>query len=387
MSTPKVSIIIPVLNQWSYTEQCLRSIQTFTDLPNLEIIVVDNGSTDETKESLKKYPQVKTITFTENRGFTEACNTGARASSGEILCFLNNDTILSKNWLSPLIEELKSGAGIVGPKLVFPLSYDINSGGYVFYKDIKAFTPLFYNIDAGHPVVSKRRSLSALLGACILINKAVFDEVEGFTDIGLEDVDLCLKVKKTGREIIWTPLSTVFHYGSVTISSHLESDLPKRSGLDFRRMWPYEQFRDELTETLASEGFRASLYEKSFFRYESQHESGFEVSTKALTLCLEGDVKSAISLLEKEVSSNPFHKQSHEVLATLYSVQQDFSRAAAIWQKVMEERPFCFIAYLEAVKVEIAQNNEGRAVEIIERLNKFPIVPFELIDNLQGVLR
>lgn len=386
VSTPKVSIIIPVLDQWNYTEQCLKSIELFTDFKNLEVIIIDNGSQDETRDKIKNFHYIKLIQFPENRGFAEACNVGARQARGEILCFLNNDTIVTHGWLTPLVDEIQNGAGIVGPKLIFPNSYDINSGGYVFHKELKAFTPLFYNLDAGHSAVSKRRSLRAVLGACVLISKDLFNSVGEFTDIGLEDVDLCLKVHKAGKEVIWTPLSEVYHYGSVTIASHKSSELPKRTSVLFHERWPNSQFSDEFTEILASEGFKGRITDKNVFKYESQYESGFSSCTQAFRLCSEGDVNSAIKLLENEVEKTLFHKQSHEVLATIYSVRNDFLAASRIWDKVIEHRPFCFMAYLEGIRVACARNDQEGAIAILEKFKQFPLVPFDIIDSLQGVL-
>lgn len=95
---------------------------------------------------------------------------------------------------------------------------------------------------------------------------------------------------------------------------------------------------------------------------------------------------SAIRLLETEVEKVPFHKQSHEVLATLYSVSNDFLSASLIWDKVIAERPFCFIAYLEGIRVACARDDQESALSILEKLKQFPIVPFDIIDSLQGVL-
>ena len=383
----KVSIIIPVFNQWKFTKQCIQSIQAFTHPTQAEIIVVDNGSQDGTAEYLKEFPFIKTITFYSNLGFVEACNAGAKAASGEVLCFLNNDTILTADWLEPLLKEIKLGAGIVGPKLTFPLSYDINSGGYAYFKKLKAFAPLFYNLDAGHQAVLKRRKIRAVLGACILITKDVFNAVNQFTDIGLEDVDLCLKVEKLGKEIVWTPASEVFHYGSMTISSHRSDELPDRSSSSFFERWPTANFIDEYSEILNEEGFTGDVTEDGRFSYVHVTEPGFVVSQNALAMCKQGQVQDAIVTLEEVIRKFPFHKQSHEILATLYTTQHRFVEAAGLWRNVITHRPKCFVAYVECLRVEHAQGKADRSTSIIDTLNKFPYIPFDVIESLNAIIK
>ena len=95
----KVSIIIPVLNKWQYTYHSLSSILENTKGNEYEVIIIDNGSTDETQEMLKR---VKNIVIHRNKEFwfSRACNLGAEISNGEYLMFLNNDTYVLPKWLN-----------------------------------------------------------------------------------------------------------------------------------------------------------------------------------------------------------------------------------------------------------------------------------------------
>lgn len=109
----KISIIIPVLNNWEFTKRCLKSIFEKTDYPDYEVLVIDNGCQDFTPRGLKalccKYKNLKVITNKENLGFSTANNQGAEIAAGEYLLFLNNDTqVYESDWLKVMSETLSS---------------------------------------------------------------------------------------------------------------------------------------------------------------------------------------------------------------------------------------------------------------------------------------
>jgi len=105
--TPLVSIIILTFNKASYTHQCLQSLLEHTDLP-YEVLIVDNGSTDNTPLLLKQLDNIVEIIHQKNLGFIIGCNEGAKKAKGKYLLFLNNDTVVTKNWLSCLIKTLET---------------------------------------------------------------------------------------------------------------------------------------------------------------------------------------------------------------------------------------------------------------------------------------
>ena len=110
-----VDIIIVVHNALTYVKKCIESIQKYT-LDNYNIIIVDNNSNQETKTYLKSLKNVKIIFNEENYGFGYANNQAVRCTHSKYICFLNSDTIVTKNWLSRLMEMLEiTNAGIIGP--------------------------------------------------------------------------------------------------------------------------------------------------------------------------------------------------------------------------------------------------------------------------------
>lgn len=264
MATPECSIIIPVFNQIAYTRQCLAALYaTLAAFPH-EIVIVDNGSNDGSgaflKESAAQHGQLKIVSFAENRGFSQACNEGAKQAIGEFLLFLNNDTVPQPGWLAPLLEVGRTaGVGVVGSKLLYPDSQTINHAGYVYNRDLGGFYPLYHRCAADFWGVNKRRDYQALLGACILIKKDLFMKIGMFNDYGLEDIDLCLKVREAGLRVVYEPRSVVLHYGSVTLANSPKETIPERGTAEFNRRWPSEKLLCDDIHYYAEDGFKAVI--------------------------------------------------------------------------------------------------------------------------------
>jgi O-antigen biosynthesis protein len=131
----KTSIIIATYNKFDFTQKCIDSIRQYTTKEDYEIIVVDNDSKDETRNWLKKQKDIITICNESNLGFPKACNQGIDIATGDNILLLNNDTIVTENWLSNLLICLHSSddIGAVGAVTNYcsyyqtiPVSYQSN---------------------------------------------------------------------------------------------------------------------------------------------------------------------------------------------------------------------------------------------------------------------
>jgi GT2 family glycosyltransferase/tetratricopeptide (TPR) repeat protein len=215
------SIIIPVWNKRELTEQCLSELSRVTSGISYEVIVVDNHSTDDTASFLDQLSgDIQIIRNNENLGFAKACNQGARAARGRFLVFLNNDTIPLNNWLTALVAEVTShpDVGIVGSKLLYE-DDTIQHAGVVFSRDGLMPYHAYRRFHRDHPAVNQRRVFQSATAACMLIRREIFETVGGFDEgfqNGFEDVDLCLKVGDNGWQIVYQPLSVVYHLESQT---------------------------------------------------------------------------------------------------------------------------------------------------------------------------
>lgn len=223
----KASIVIPAYNNADVTEKCLVALFKNTKMDLVEeVIVVNNASTDHTKDVLAKFKEIKVITNRVNNNFAGACNVGAKAAVGEVIIFLNNDTEVHPGWIEGIVDVFKryKKVGAVGIKLLFP-NGTVQHAGLAFYDD-HIPRHIYYQSKADQPYVNKEREFKAVTAACVAIPKKLLIEMGGFDEAyknGMEDVDLCLKIYHAGYKIIYTPNSVVTHYESISPGRFLKS--------------------------------------------------------------------------------------------------------------------------------------------------------------------
>ncbi len=222
---PEVSIVIPTFNRLDLTRRCLHSLYRTTFGKQVEILVVDNGSTDGTREFLlaeKTTGRLGAIFNGTNLGFAVACNQGARMARGRLLLFLNNDTEARFGWLDPLIKVLDNDpkVAIVGSKLLYPDGTIQHAG--VILTEMDGVDPLrathaYPGSPADLKVANEPRVYQAVTGACMMVRKAAFESIGGF-DMGYlngyEDVDFCLKFQERGQLVVYEPESVLIHHES-----------------------------------------------------------------------------------------------------------------------------------------------------------------------------
>ena len=223
-ATPECSVIIPVYNKWELTRDCLASLVEHSAGHDLEVIVVDNGSTDATATELGAFgtslfgARFKPIIFAENRNFGPACNAGAQQATSSILFFLNNDTLLTPNWFAPLVETLlgSDSLGAVGPLLLYQ-DDTVQHLGVVHGP--RGPVHLYRRFKRDHPAVHKKRKFQAITGAALMLRASTFHEFGGFWQEyrnGFEDMDLCCQMQRRGLDMTCVPESVVYHLESQT---------------------------------------------------------------------------------------------------------------------------------------------------------------------------
>jgi len=218
-----VSVIIPVLDQWPLTERCLRTLAEHSP-DTLEVIVIDNASTDETPTACpllgqglfgKRFAYLRRET---NLNFGPANNVGVAAARGENLFLLNNDTELRSGWLPPLLKALENPKiGAAGPRLLYP-DGRVQHVGTAFSPQLTP-THLFEYFPGDHPAALAKRRCQAITAAAMMVPAALFRELgeffEGFRN-GSEDLDLCARIRARGLQLAVCPDSVVIHHSSRT---------------------------------------------------------------------------------------------------------------------------------------------------------------------------
>jgi GT2 family glycosyltransferase len=219
---PKVSIIIPVYNQLAFTLSAVASVYAQKTKYSYEILVGDDGSTDQTRR-LDDFmlPRVRLVRHERNVGFIQNCNLTAEKAQGEFLVLLNNDTVVLPGWLDELVDTLKSdeSIGLVGSKLLYANATLQEAGGIV-WQDGSAWN-WGRNQDPRDPRYSYAREVDYCSGASIAISARVWRELGGFDGVTFEnsyyeDVDLAFRVREAGLKVVYQPLSSIVHFEGIT---------------------------------------------------------------------------------------------------------------------------------------------------------------------------
>lgn len=244
---PLISIIIPSKDNFDILKQCIESIYDFSEYRNFEIIIVDNGSSDDVKKKIEKEygSKCKYIYMPSEFNFSRMCNVGAKAATGDILLFLNDDVrIVQGDWLNRMAGQAQlSYAGAVGAKLFFPGNTIIQHAGVSNIKEGPSHNFLRTNdIWANYFALNwLEYDSAAVTGACLMVETEKFWRVNGFnTSLGIayNDIDLCFKLLEEGLYNVTRNDVIAFHYESYSRGQDLE-DINKMKRLENERSLLY----------------------------------------------------------------------------------------------------------------------------------------------------
>ncbi|MFT6714090.1 MAG: GT2 family glycosyltransferase [Planctomycetota bacterium] len=228
-SPPSVTILIPTRDRPADLKTCVESLLELTEYANFTVRIIDNGSAlPETKALLSElaaHKKVKVISDPQPFNFAAINNLAAKQASGELLCFLNDDTRIHQgDWLGQLVLlATKEAVGAVGPMLLYPDHSIQHAGVFIGTGPLGLAGHLHRGRDPKDPelagYVDRVQNVSAVTGACLVVRRSTFDQVEGFDErlsVCYNDVDLCLRISALGLRNVWTPLSALYHNENVS---------------------------------------------------------------------------------------------------------------------------------------------------------------------------
>ncbi|MHB1650917.1 MAG: glycosyltransferase [Desulfitobacteriaceae bacterium] len=239
----KTSIVILTFNKLDYTQQCIESIRKYTEPGFYELIVVDNYSTDGTVEWLKKQDDIITLYNEQNAGFPRGCNQGIEIATGENILLLNNDTVVTVNWLDNLLKCLYSSTdiGLVGPVT--------NNCSYyqairTDYKDLREMDEFASKYNQSNPLLWEERL--KLIGFCMLIKREVIKQIgfldEKFSPGDFEDDDYSYRARKAGFRLMLCKDTFIHRFGSISFKTDNNeyAELMANNRMKFKQKWGFD---------------------------------------------------------------------------------------------------------------------------------------------------
>jgi len=251
---PEISVIIPVHNKLNVTFYCLCALVLAANKASFEVIIVDDGSTDGTRDLASMVEGIRIIRNDTSEGFVSACNRGADAAKGQFLVFLNNDTEPTVGWLDELVAVYNSfpSVGLVGSKLLYPNGRLQEAGGIVW----RSGNPWNYG-RGGNPWDPRYcyvRQVDYVSGAALMVPNKVWKEVGGFSEefrpAYFEDTDLAFKIRAAGYRTYFAPHSIVYHFEGVSSGTDISAGFKQYQEVNrptFKKKWSaaFRQFGEE----------------------------------------------------------------------------------------------------------------------------------------------
>ncbi len=229
--SPLVSFIILNWNGKKRLEVCLASIKKVT-YPNYEIVLVNNGSTDDSEEFVKKkYPKIKLINLKKNIGYAGGKNLGVSKASGKYILAIDNDTSVTPNFIQPLVDELENDPkiGIVQPQIRSMIKEELLDS-VVSYQTSTGF---LYHYGYMKPHKNKKYKDKlfgySIKGACFIMARQDYINLGGLDESFLsyvEETDLCHRMWLSGKKVEYLPESVIYHWGggdTLTMTSSNDS--------------------------------------------------------------------------------------------------------------------------------------------------------------------
>ncbi len=238
----KIAIVILNWNGKKLLEKFIPSVVKYSNLPNIELVVADNASTDDSIKFIKEnYPNIKIVKNIKNGGYAKGYNDALQHITADVYALVNSDIEVTEGWLNPIIStfENEHNTSIIQPKILdyknkSKFEYAGGAGGFIDkYGYPYCRGRIFTNLETDIKQYDDVAEIFWASGACFFIRSSVFNELGGFDESYFahqEEIDLCWRAKNLQKTIKYVGTSTVFHVGGAT----LKEASPRKTFLNFR---------------------------------------------------------------------------------------------------------------------------------------------------------
>ncbi|MBQ4293417.1 MAG: glycosyltransferase family 2 protein, partial [Lachnospiraceae bacterium] len=247
-----ISVVIPNKDHGEDLAKCIDSLKRSAEGYALEILIVENNSakkeTFELYRRLEQDERIRVLQYRDRFNFSRINNFAVKEAKGELLLLLNNDmTVLPGDLLGELLMYAeRPDVGAVGAKLLYPDNTIQHAGVIIGLGGVAAHSHKDYGKeDAGYMNrLLVAQNLSAVTAACLMMRKAVYEEIDGMDpgyEVAFNDADFCMRIRKKGYRVVFTPFARLTHYESKSRGTENTPEKAERFESEvqrFKALWP-----------------------------------------------------------------------------------------------------------------------------------------------------
>ncbi|MCL5019513.1 MAG: glycosyltransferase, partial [Patescibacteria group bacterium] len=357
-----VSVIIPCWNQCEVTVQCIQALRSATHCDNLDIILIDNGSTDGSRSTFSLDTALNYLYIPTNLGFAGAVNKGLHRARGKYVVVMHNDTIVSGNWLEPLISALEENDDIaaVGPMTNWTTGPQWDQSAR--YEGLDGFTEYYHSRQTTGDI----KRVPSIKSFCMVFPLDLVHAIGGFDEqffpARFEDEDFCKRISTLGKKCAVVPYSFVHHFGLSTLKSFPKSAtaILEENKKRFGQKWGVPP---EMSEPQVPFIIKNSGASKQEVVSRTLPDALQELLREGNRLAEKGDMTGAERIYGRVLEQNPHSLEALHNLSILEIKKADFESASFLTAQIHHLEPHFAPAYLIDGVIAQSRGDSGMALQ------------------------